>query len=196
MDQVRTGALIRRLRTELHLTQKQLAEQLCVSDKAVSKWECGNGCPDISLLAALADALGTDIQVLLSGEISKQKGNANMKRLKFYVCRSCGNILTAASDASVTCCGSRLSALEPRKAEAHEQLQVEDIGGELYLSSEHEMTKEHYISFVAYVNASSVLLYRQYPEWNLQVRMPLFRSGRLVWYCTKCGLLYQDLRMK
>ena len=119
MDQVRTGALIRRLRTELHLTQKQLAEQLCVSDKAVSKWECGNGCPDISLLAALADALGTDIQVLLSGEISKQKGNANMKRLKFYVCRSCGNILTAASDASVTCCGSRLSALEPRKAEAH-----------------------------------------------------------------------------
>ena len=196
MDQVRTGALIRRLRTELHLTQKQLAEQLCVSDKAVSKWECGNGCPDISLLAALADALGTDIQVLLSGEISKQKGNANMKRLKFYVCRSCGNILTAASDASVTCCGSRLSALEPRKAEAHEQLQVEDIGGELYLSSEHEMTKEHYISFVAYVNASSVLLYRQYPEWNLQVRMPLFRSGRLVWYCTECGLLYQDLRMK
>ena len=196
MDQIRTGALIRQLRTEQHMTQKQLAERLCVSDKAVSKWECGNGCPDVSLLPALADVLGTDIQVLLSGEINKQKGACDMKKLRFYVCKACGNIITAAAEASVTCCGSRLAALEPRKAEPSEQLSVEDIGGELYISAAHPMTKEHYISFVAYVNASTVLLYRQYPEWDLQVRMPagIPRSGRLVWYCTECGLLYQPIR--
>ncbi|MBR2732532.1 MAG: helix-turn-helix transcriptional regulator, partial [Clostridia bacterium] len=48
MDPIKTGALIRQFRTQLHLTQKELAERLHVSDKAVSKWERGNGCPDIS----------------------------------------------------------------------------------------------------------------------------------------------------
>ena len=197
MDQVRTGELIRLLRTEKKLTQKQLAERLCVSDKAVSKWERGNGCPDIALLSALADVFGTDVQVLLSGEFHKNESEkGDMKKLKFYICKECGNVITASSEAAVTCCGSRLNAEEPRKAAEHEMLQVEEIDGELFLTAAHEMTKSHYISFVSYLNDSTVMLFRQYPEWNLQVTMPLFRSGRLVWYCTKCGLLYQDLRKK
>ena len=52
MDQIKTGKLIRKLRTDMGLTQKQLAERLHVSDKAVSKWGTGNGCPDLSLLSA------------------------------------------------------------------------------------------------------------------------------------------------
>ena len=195
MDQIKTGGLIRRLRNDMHMTQRELAERIHVSDKAVSKWERGNGCPDISLLSELAEVFGTDIGVLLSGELGANgKENGNMKRIRFYVCPKCGNIITSASDASVTCCGGRLAALEPRKAEEHEMLRVEDLGGEWFLSSGHEMAKEHYISFVAYVNDSMVTIWKQYPEWNLQINLPLYRSGRLIWYCTKCGLLYQDLR--
>lgn len=197
MDQVKTGELIRKIRTKMKLTQKQLAERINVSDKAVSKWETGSGSPDISLLSELAEVFGIDIQVLLSGEINKngsEKGN--MKKLKFYVCKECGNIITATSEAAVTCCGSKLSAYEPKKAEECEQLNIEDIGGEWFVSSEHEMTKEHYISFVAYVSDSTAMIYKQYPEWNLQFTMPLYRSGRLVWYCTKCGLMYQNIRKK
>lgn len=194
MNQIKTGELIRQLRIQHGLTQRQLAEMLHVSDKAVSKWECGNGCPDVSLLTALADLLGTDIQVLLTGEMQqKESENGNMKKMKFYVCGTCGNIVTAASDAAVTCCGSRLSALVPRKAEAEELLRLEDVGGEWYVSSDHPMTKEHYISFAAYVTDSSVMMFRQYPEWNFQFTMPMYRSGRLLWYCTKCGFLYQDI---
>jgi transcriptional regulator with XRE-family HTH domain len=194
MDQVKTGGLIRLLRTKMGLTQKQLAERIGVSDKAVSKWECGNGCPDISLLYELAAVFGTDISVLLSGEIGKNESEkGNMKKLRFYVCKECGNIITAASEASVTCCGSRLSALEPRKAAESEMLKIEDIGGELYISSDHTMTKEHYISFAAYQNDRCIMMFRQYPEWALQATIPLCRSGRLVWYCTECGLLYQDI---
>ena len=63
MDQNKTGALIRSLRIKNELTQKQLAERLNVSDKAVSKWECGNGCPDISMLTELADIFGTDVRL-------------------------------------------------------------------------------------------------------------------------------------
>ena len=194
MNQIKTGGLIRQLRLKLGLTQKQLAERINVSDKAVSKWECGSGCPDISLLSALADVFGTDIQVLLAGGIDKNERDKDMKKLKFYVCRDCGNIITSTSDSSVTCCGNKLSALEPRKAEENEKLKIEDIGGEFYISSEHEMSKEHYISFVTYVSDSSMMMFRQYPEWGVNITMPMYRTGRLMWYCNKCGLLCQELR--
>ena len=187
MDQIRTGELIRRLRMEMKLTQKELAEKLSVSDKAVSKWESGKGCPDISLLYGLAEIFGTDINVLLSGEL-------DMKKLRFYICRKCGNIITSTSEAAVTCCGSRLTAEEPRKADENDALVLEDIGGEWAVSSSHPMTKEHYISFVAYVRDSAAMIYKMYPEWDLQFIMPMYRSGRLLWFCTEHGLLYRDIK--
>ena len=84
----------------------------------------------------------------------------------------------------------------PQPAPEADRLQLEEIDGEWYVTAGHPMTKEHYISVAAYINDSTVMLFKQYPEWNMQFRMPLCRSGRLVWYCTKCGLLYQDIRRK
>ena len=195
MDQIKTGELIRQLRNDMHLTQRELAERLHVSDKAVSKWERGNGSPDISLLSELADVFGTDVGILLSGELGKNgKENGNMKKIRFYVCKECGNIITASAEAAVTCCGHRLSAAEPVKAAESAQLRMEDTGGEWFISADHPMTKAHYISFAAYIGDSTLMLFRQYPEWNFQVTMPMFRSGRLVWYCSEYGLLYQDIR--
>ena len=196
-DQVRTGKLIKLFRTKLGLTQKELAERICVSDKSVSKWECGNGCPDVSLLSALAEVFGIDVRVLLAGEIDKnEKEKGDMKKMKFYVCSECGNIITAAADAAVTCCGNKLAALELRRAEKIEQLRLEDIGGEWFISSDHPMTKEHYISFTAYQGDNSIMIFRQYPEWACQMNIPMYRSGRIIWYCDKCGLLYLDIERK
>ena len=195
MDQIKTGELIRKLRTDMGLTQKQLAQRLHVSDKAVSKWECGSGCPDLSLFSALAQVLGTNTDSLLTGEISKNdKEKGDMKKLRFYVCKECGNIITSASDAAVSCCGSKLTALDARRASESEMLTVQDIGGEWHITTDHEMTKDHYISFVAYQSDSSLMMFRQYPEWGININLPVFRSGRLVWYCGKCGLLFQDIR--
>lgn len=194
MDQVKTGALIRQLRRGMGLTQRELAERICVSDKAVSKWETGSGCPDISLLTALAKVFNTDVSALLEGEIDKNESEkGNMKKLRFYVCGECGNIITSSAEAAVTCCGSRLTPLEPRKAEDSERLNAEDIGGELYITSSHPMTKEHHITFAAFQSDNSLMLFRQYPEWPVQIYLPLFRSGRLLWHCNNCGLLYQEL---
>lgn len=194
MDQVKTGELIRVLRTDMGLTQKQLAEMLHVSDKAVSKWECGKGCPDLSLLTALSEVFGKDIHILLAGETEKnEKENGDMKKLRFYVCKDCGNIVTASSDTAVTCCRNRLTPLVPRQAGENERLTAEDVGGEWYITAIHEMTKEHYISFVAYVSDNTVMVFRQYPEWGMSITLPMYRSGRLVWYCNRCGLLYQDI---
>ncbi|SEL05414.1 helix-turn-helix domain-containing protein [Ruminococcus albus] len=195
MDQIKTGALIRQLRLGAGLTQKQLAEKVNVSDKAVSKWECGNGAPDVSLLTALAEVFGTDVNTLLSGSKDiNESEKGDMKKIRFYVCKDCGGIMTSTSEAAVSCCGNRLSPLVPKKAEGDELLKTEIIDGELFVTSDHEMTKQHYISFAAYVCDNTMMMFRQYPEWKMQARLPLVRMGRLIWYCTEHGAFYQDIK--
>lgn len=68
MDNIKIGTFIKQLRKEKKLTQKELAEKLGITDRAISKWERGLGCPDISLLEPLANALDTSILELLKGE--------------------------------------------------------------------------------------------------------------------------------
>ena len=195
MDQIKTGALIRQLRLSAGLTQKRLAEKVNVSDKAVSKWECGNGAPDVSLLADLAEVFGTDVNTLLSGSKDiNESEKGDMKKIRFYVCKDCGGIMTSTSEASVSCCGNRLSPIVPQKAEGDDVLKTEVIDGELFVTSDHEMTKQHYISFLAYVCDSTVMMFRQYPEWKMQARLPFVRRGRLIWYCTEHGAFYQDIK--
>ena len=112
MDYEKIGALIRNLRTQQGLTQRELAQRLAVSDKAVSKWERGQGCPDVSLLPSLAQTLGVEVEGLLAGELlENEQTGGTMKNLNFYVCPTCGNILTSAVGAAVTCCGKKLAPL-------------------------------------------------------------------------------------
>ena len=69
MDNVKIGNLINKLRKEKGMTQLQLAERLHISDKTVSKWERGQGCPDVSLLTDLSRVFGVDLEKLLSGQL-------------------------------------------------------------------------------------------------------------------------------
>lgn len=194
MDCAKIGALIRSLRQEQHMTQGQLAQRLNISDKAVSKWERGFGCPDVSLLPELSSVLGVNLEELLSGELdTRDRVGGNMKKLKFYVCPACGNLLAATAEAAVSCCGKKLAPLTPVKAEGAERLSVELIDNEYFVSSPHPMTKEHFISFVALVTGDSMILRKQYPEWDLQLRIPRMGHGLLVWYCTEHGLFYQPV---
>lgn len=72
MDQQKTGELICRLRKEHGMTQRELAEKLNVTDKAVSKWERGQSYPDITILSALAETLGVTERELLMGERAEE----------------------------------------------------------------------------------------------------------------------------
>lgn len=192
MDYEKIGGLIRSLRTQQGLTQRELAQRLTVSDKAVSKWERGQGCPDVSLLPRLAQTLGVEMEGLLAGELlENEQTGGTMKNLTFYVCPTCGNILTSALGAAVTCCGKKLSRLEAVKAPEEERLNVELIENDYFVSSSHPMTKEHYVSFVALVTGDTLILRRLYPEWDLQTRLPRIGHGKLFWYCVQHGLHYQ-----
>lgn len=192
MDNSKIGQLIHKLRTGNHLTQLELANQINVSDKAVSKWERGLGCPDVSLLPDLSRILNVDLENLLSGELDTNEAlGGNMKKLRFYICTVCGNVITAMTDTAVSCCGKKLKAIQPQKANDNERLSVEVVENDYFITSEHPMTKEHYIAFVALLTGDSFMLRKQYPEWDLQVRIPSFAHGRLLWYCTEHGLFYQ-----
>ena len=68
MDQIKIGKFIAEMRKEQNMTQKQLAELLNISDKTISKWECGKGMPDNSILLELCEALHINVNELLSGE--------------------------------------------------------------------------------------------------------------------------------
>lgn len=68
MDQVKIGKYIAQKRKELGFTQKDLAEKIDVTDKSISKWERGNGLPDVTRLAPLCEALKISMNELVAGE--------------------------------------------------------------------------------------------------------------------------------
>lgn len=194
MNCEKTGKLIFELRKAKALTQKQLADMLHVSDKAVSKWERGLGCPDVSSLSKLAKALDVNLEEMLAGELATNEVvGGNMKKIKFYVCPQCANVLTATGEPTISCCGKRLDALVAEKAVDEHQLKLEPVEDQQYISAAHEMEKDHYISFVACVTGDKLLLAKQYPEWNLAFRFHRFGHGRLYFYCSRHGLFYQTI---
>lgn len=189
MDQEKTGALIRSLRMERGLTQRELAARLGVSDKAVSKWERGLGCPDVSLLTAISQELGVGLDSMLGGGLPERSfQGGNMKRIQFYVCPACGNVITATGEVSISCCGRRLEAMQAAPCDAAHTPHVEAMDGEHYVTLAHPMDKVHHLLFVACAGYDRVTLVRLYPEQDAALRLPAMAHG--TWYigCSRDGL--------
>ena len=192
MDQEKVGGIIKTLRKDKGMTQLELALCLNVTDRAVSKWERGLGCPDISLLTRLSEIFSVDIGSIIDGDMDEnEKRSGNMKKTKFYVCPICGNIITASENTNVSCCGRKREGLEEKK-NLDEEMKIERVDGtELYISSSHPMTKDDYISFFSYVTSDSLLLKKLYPEWSVEIRFPWLGHGKIMWYSEKEGLKYK-----
>ena len=189
MNSYVTGAAVRQLRERRNMTQAELAKQLGVSSKTVSKWETAKGLPDISLLQPLAQALGISVIELMNGEqIVNKNVSANLLRSKFYVCPVCGNVMHAMGSAVVSCCGITLPALEAEEADDGHALTVEEVEDEHFITVSHPMTKTHYISFAAFVTADRLQLVKLYPEGNAQTRLQLRGMGYLYIFCNRHGL--------
>ena len=192
MNQYVTGSMIKRLREKSGITQRRLAEKISVSDKAVSKWETGRGYPDISLLAPLSAALGVSVIELLAGEDVTNRNRAfDMRRLKFYVCPICGNVIQSAGAAVVSCCGI---VLPPLEAEPDDELSVERVEDEYCVSVPHEMSKSHYVSFIAAVRDDGCEIRKLYPEGAAQARFKIDGAQRLYWYCNRHGLFQASVK--
>jgi len=79
MDQEKTGRFIASMRIEAELTQTALADILGVSNRTISKWECGNGLPDVSLWRLLCETLHITADELLRGERLTPDGTSPQK---------------------------------------------------------------------------------------------------------------------
>ena len=184
-----TGTTIKQLREKRNLTQSQLAEQIGVSSKTISKWETAKGLPDVSLLQPLAQALNISLIELMNGEhIINQNISSNMLRSKFYVCPICGNILHSTGKSVISCCGITLPALEAEESEADHAIRIERVEDEHFITIPHPMTKQHYISFAAFVTTDRIQMVKLYPEGNAETRFQLRGRGILYWYCNRHGL--------
>ena len=187
-----TGEAIRSLREKCRFTQAQLAEKLCVSDKAVSKWETGKGYPDITLLEPLAKALSVSVAELLSGNaITNGNLSANMLRSAFYVCPVCGNVVHAMGEAAVHCHGVLLQRAEAEAADEAHGMTVEQIEDEFFVRVRHEMTKQHFISFIAAVSSDRMQLVKLYPEGSAEARFKMNGVRRFYYYCNRDGLFFR-----
>ncbi|MDD5953337.1 MAG: helix-turn-helix domain-containing protein [Oscillospiraceae bacterium] len=188
------GALLRRLRQEQGLTQRELAERLCVSDKTISKWERDAGLPDIQLLPRLCQLLQVDSSSLLAGTLGENASiSGTMARPSFFCCPVCGSITSSNGNISLSCCGRPLSALPMRKAKGVDRLQVNVSELDWLITSHHPMEKQNYVSFLAVADSGTLSIYKQYPEWEVQLRIPRQRGGTLFYYSTTKGLFYQPL---
>lgn len=177
------------LREQHGLTQRELADRIGVTDKAVSKWETGRGVPDIALVEPLARTLGVSVAELLTGNVAVNANKAgNASKAVFYVCPICGNVVTALGEGSFCCCGAALLVQEPEQPDAAHALCVQQCEGDHVVTMDHPMTKQHYLSFMAYVTADAVHLRKLYPEQAAQARFPIAGAGLLYAYCNRHGL--------
>ena len=197
MDNYVTGSLIKKLRESKHLTQEELADKVCVSGKAISKWETGRGFPDIGLIEPLAKALGISVVELLSGaDITNRNRSSDMKKCKFYVCPVCGNAIQATGEAVMICCGITLPPLEAETPDADHSMGLEIVEDEYYVTVDHPMSKTHYISFLAAVSDQGVQFVKLYPEGEAAARFKVDRVERIYAYCNRHGLFVLDLKQK
>ena len=189
MNKYVTGTMIKRLRENRNMTQHQLAEQLMVSDKAISKWETGRGYPDISLIEPLALALGVSVIELFSGEdVVNTNRAANMLRIKLYVCPICGNLIYSSGEAVVSCCGILLPALEAEPENDDHHLRFERVEDEYYVTVSHEMSRTHSISFILAVRDNGCEIMKLYPEGNAEARFKIGGTKHFFYYCNRHGL--------
>ncbi len=194
MDHYVTGSVIKALREKRRMTQAELAGILCVSDKAVSKWETGRGLPDITLIEPLAAALRISVPELLSGrEIVNTNRASNLLRARLYVCPLCGNVIVSKGEAMIACCGVTLPALEAEEADEDHGVLVEAVEDEYYVRSGHDMSKGHFLSFFAYVTDSRFELRALYPEGPAEARFFRRGAGLLYWHCNRHGLFVRRL---
>ena len=189
MNQYVTGAVIKELREKYHLTQAELAQKLNVSDKTVSKWETAKGYPDISLLESIAKVFNISIAELISGNaVSNVNVSANVLRSKFYVCPLCGNIIHSMGEAVIQCHGIMLKPCQAEETDESHMVFIERIEDEYFIRVEHDMTKQHYISFIAGVSSDKIQMIKLYPEGNAEARLKINGVKKLIFYCNRDGL--------
>ncbi len=191
MNPEKTGQIIKNARIKKGMTQKQLAEAIAVTDKAVCKWETGHGCPDITLLSQLSKVLEIDIQSILRGELVRNKSIAgNMNRIKFYRCPTCGNLITSVKEIEISCCGNKLPFAEAHQSNDPKYIPIiKEFDGQYSVSFNHPMTKDDYIAHIITVQYDKILVVNLFAEQEAVVTLPQIAGLHMFLITSRDGLI-------
>ncbi|MBQ4040504.1 MAG: hypothetical protein IJC91_05130 [Oscillospiraceae bacterium] len=139
----------------------------------------------------MAKALNVSVLELMSGKCVENRNiSANILRSKFYVCPLCGNIIRTTGETVISCCGITLPPLEAEEVDSNHLVTIESVEDEHFITVRHPMTKDHYISFIAYLTSDRVQFVKLYPEGNAETRLNLRGFGKLYIYCNRHGLMH------
>ena len=145
-------------------------------------------------MESLAGALAVSVPELMSGSpVVNRNVACNLLRSSLYVCPVCGNVIHSTGEAVISCCGVALPPLETEEPGEDHPVQIEPVEDEYFVSVRHDMTRQHYISFAAYVTTDRFQLVKFYPEGNAETRFPRRGSGLLYLYCNRHGLMKRKL---
>ena len=116
-----------------------------------------------------------------------------LKKRKHYICPVCGNIIHTMGENINSCCGINLPILDAEIENEKHTINCQIVEDEYFISLEHEMTKEHYISFIAYITDNRYEIVKLYPEQNAEVIFYRRGKGIIYAYCNKDGLIKKYL---
>lgn len=108
--------------------------------------------------------------------------------MKFYVCPVCGNVIITTEDNIVTCCGQKLNGQEIKIAEGKHRIIVEEKDGKVHFTSEHGMTKEHHLNFIAYGKNNQYMIIKLDKESSVDVIVERLEDADIIFGCNQHGV--------
>ena len=143
----------------------------------------------MALFQPLAETLQVSVSELFSGvQIVNQNRSGNLKKMGFYVCPICGNVLYSMGEGVFSCCGISLPKLQAEPVTDAHTLTIQQVEYDYVVSMKHPMKKTHFLSFFAYVTSDRISFIKCYPEQNPMVRFPMMGHGTIYSYCNRHGL--------
>ena len=146
------------------------------------------------MLEPIAAVFGISVTELISGKaITNVNVSANMLRSKFYVCPVCGNIIHSMGEAVLQCHGVQLLPCQPEEADEKHRISIEKDADEFFVRIDHEMTKKHYITFIAAFSGDRLQLTKLYPEGSAEARFKINGVRNILYYCNRDGMFQQKV---
>ncbi|MBQ3568914.1 MAG: hypothetical protein IJA25_08280, partial [Anaerotignum sp.] len=157
-------------------------------------WFANELTQDMQRVSVSTTGMREKIEKMLDGNLQeKRTETGNMKRMKFYRCAYCGNILWSMGGGEISCCGRKTMSLQVQDMDDAHDVKVEEIDREYYVTFAHVMEKDHFISFAALVSWDRVTIVKLYPEQASEVTLPRQRRGEIYLCCSEHGLFRKKI---
>ena len=132
-------------------------------------------------------------ELITGNPVRNSNVSANMMRSKFYICPVCGNVIHSMGETVIHCHGVLLQPEVAEETDEEHMIFVERIEDEYFVRIEHEMTKSHYISFIAAASANRMQMVKLYPEGSAEARFKISGVKKIFFYCNRSGLFSLNL---